>query len=426
MKRCISAIAASLLLALAGGVTKAYADDSVGSIVQPAAGVVSTGAPAASQVTQPVAPVTQQAAPTPNQAPTSTATPTSSTPAPGYSQSGPQGQSNYGPSQISVPIESPATQVNIANDNQVLTAESHNGDFEANNQSQEIGQSSSPSSTQHGQSSPGGTCCQKPDGDSRSSSKHEGSNGTKQILVPIASPATQVNIANDNQVLTYKSSNGDFEANNQSQEVNGGGSPKGGKDGYDGCKPKCESGPSRYEGHSSKNSGGTEQILVPIASPATQVNAFNDNQVLTYKSHNGDFEANNQSQEVNGGGSPKGGKDGYDGCKSKCESGPSRYEGHSSKNSGGTEQILVPIASPATQVNAFNDNQVLTYKSHNGDFEANNQSQEVNGGGSPKGGKDGYDGCKSKCESGPSRYEGHSSKNSGGTEQILVPIASPA
>ena len=398
MKRCISAIAASLLLALAGGVTKAYADDSVGSIVQPAAGVVSTGAPAASQVTQPVAPVTQQAAPTPNQAATSTATPTSSTPAPGYSQSGPQGQSNNGPSQISVPIESPATQVNIANDNQVLTAESHNGDFEANNQSQEIGQSSSPSSTQHGQSSPGGTCCQKPDGDSRSSSKHEGSNGTKQILVPIASPATQVNIANDNQVLTYKSHNGDFEANNQSQEVNGGGSPKGGKDGYDGCKSKCESGPSRYEGHSSKNSGGTEQILVPIASPATQVNAFNDNQVLTYKSHNGDFEANNQSQEVNGGGSPKGG------------------------GNGGTEQILVPIASPACQVNIANDNQVLTYKSRNGDFEANNQSQEVNGGGSPKGGKDGHD-------SGPSRYEGSSKYQgggNGGTEQILVPIASPA
>src|SRR6476659_10311162 len=324
MKRCISAIAASLLLPLASGVTKDYADDSVVWIVQPAPSVVSTGAPAASQVTQPVAPVTQQAAPTPNQEPASTATPTSSTPAPGYSQSGPQGQSNNGPSQISVPIESPATQVNIANDNQMLTAESHNGDFEANNQSQEIGQSSSPSSTQHGQSSPGGTCCQKPDGDSRSSSKHEGSNGTKQILVPIASPATQVNIANDNQVLTYKSHNGDFEANNQSQEVNGGGSPKGGKDGHD-------SGPSRYEGSSKYQgggNGGTEQILVPVASPATQVNIANDNQVLTYKSSNGDFEANNQSQEA-GGGPAKNDKNGEYGkdehedyCKSECKPEP--------------------------------------------------------------------------------------------------------
>ncbi len=293
MKRCLSAIAACFALALAGGVTKAYAGDPASALVPSAAGTPAPAVPLpqssnpAPAVSAPAAPVTQaQSAPAPQQAPATQTPNTNSTPAPTHSQTTPQGPStNHGPSQagntsqIEVPIASPATQVNVANDNQVLTYKSHNGDFEANNQSQE---NTSSNTSQKNEPRSGGACCTTShDGPSK---KDEG--GNSQILVPIASPATQVNTLNDNQVLTYKSSNGDFEANNQSQESNGlHNSSK--REESCGCPSS-----NGYDGKSSdrKESGkGSDQILVPIGSPATQVNALNDNQVLTYKSSNGDF-----------------------------------------------------------------------------------------------------------------------------------------
>src|SRR5205085_1748769 len=79
---------------------------------------------------------------TPTQAPTNPTTPTnatpSSTPVTGHSQTAPQGNET---NQVLVPIASPAIQTNVGNDSQVLTYKSENGDYEANNQSQETGSS---------------------------------------------------------------------------------------------------------------------------------------------------------------------------------------------------------------------------------------------------------------------------------------------
>ena len=335
MKRCTSALAASLLLALTGGVTNAYADGGplapvTAPVTQPAE-LAAPLAPAAPAAEQPAVPASQSApASQPAAKPTETTSTSSNSPLNGQSQTAPRGSNNGGPSQdndatqVSVPVASPATQVTAGNNVQVATLGSQNGDVENNNQSQELEQSNeSNGSGQTPQPRSGDACCTtNHSGNGKSPSGSEGQeNEATQVSVPVASPATQVSALNNVQVLTLGSRNGDVENNNQSQELEQTNESKG-SNGHNGCNSPCGPAPRFIGGGSGRGSEGQEneatQVLVPIASPATQVTGLNNGQVLTLGSRNGDVENNNQSQELEQSNTSKGSTGGHGGCKPPC------------------------------------------------------------------------------------------------------------